>query len=430
MACCVLLVDIADAAVLGAARQALQQLGTSLCLAAPAAAGAAAPHRAPVLGLCNLAQPPQAAKPVLQVRCRPGPLVLRDFHGAAARLAASGGGVSGAVAAAALQQLVDLVARDPACAAAGSERAVLYVTDRADYEPADFRTCLEVRRGGRPGGWEAVGAERPNVGALQGGRQLAWSLGRRHGGVWPRMAPHPMTLTCTPASTHVLHPACPPEQVCRSKGVRVELVVLSAEHEAAPALAASGDDDASTPGSSTSGSGSAALEAVAAAWAAAEAAFPHLSVSLVPGASKLSFDQLTGTLLQRFAVQPRLAVNLQVGGRACRAPVELVGELSAASRVSSARPPPFLRAPICQSSHPSPLQFKQPLVGSIRALHLSCQAEVQPLAQSVRHAALCPCHHAPAAWAAGAAACCSVTGAPLDSRQCGCDERTVQVGLG
>lgn len=73
------------------------------------------------------------------------------------------------------------------------------------------------------------------------------------------------------------------------------------------------------------------------------------------------------------------------------------------------------------------LQFKQPLVGSIRALQLSCQAEVQPLAQSVRHAALCPCHCTPAALVQGAAACCAITGAPLDSRQCGRDDRTVQV---
>lgn len=81
------------------------------------------------------------------------------------------------------------------------------------------------------------------------------------------------------------------------------------------------------------------------------------------------------------------------------------------------------------SMHTSPLpQFKQPLVGSIRALQLSCQAEVQPLAQSVRHAALCPCHRTPAAWVPGTSACCAVTGAPLDSRQCGRDERTVQVG--
>ncbi len=143
---CVLLVDIADSAVLGAARQALQHLGAALCLRSAPAAGAAA--GAAVLGLCNLARS-QAGKPVLQVRCRPGPFVLRDFHGATARLATSGTGVSGAVAAAALQQLVDLVARDPGCGAAGSERAVLYVTDKAGYEPDEFRTCLEVSRAGQ-----------------------------------------------------------------------------------------------------------------------------------------------------------------------------------------------------------------------------------------------------------------------------------------
>lgn len=141
---CVLLVDIADAAVLGAARQALQHLGAALCLRAGAPAAAGAAPNPPVLGLCNLAQPPQAAKPVLQVRCRPGPFVLRDFHAATARLATSGAGVSGALAAAAMQQLVDLVARDPACGAAGGERAVMYVTDKVGYEPDEFRTCLEV----------------------------------------------------------------------------------------------------------------------------------------------------------------------------------------------------------------------------------------------------------------------------------------------
>ena len=136
---CVLLVDIADGAVLGAARQALQHLGAALCLRPAPAAGAA------VLGMCNLAQPPQAAKPVLQVRCRPGPFALREFYAATARLATSGPGVSGALAAAALQQLVNFVARDPACGAAGSDRAVLYVSDKAGYEPDEFRTCLEVR---------------------------------------------------------------------------------------------------------------------------------------------------------------------------------------------------------------------------------------------------------------------------------------------
>ena len=107
-------------------------------------------------------------------------------------------------------------------------------------------------------------------------------------------------------------------QVCRSKGVQVELVVLSAEQEAeaAPALAASGGGPAGEPDSSSAAGSSAALEALAAAWAAAEAAFPHLRFSIVPRASKLSLDQLAGTLLQRLAAQPRLAMNLQVGGRA------------------------------------------------------------------------------------------------------------------
>jgi hypothetical protein len=56
-----------------------------------------------------------------------------------------------------------------------------------------------------------------------------------------------------------------------------------------------------------------AADALAAAWEAAEAAFPHLSVTIVRGASKLSFDCLASTLLQRFAGQPQLAVSLQVG---------------------------------------------------------------------------------------------------------------------
>ena len=128
--------------------------------------------------------------------------------------------------------------------------------------------------------------------------------------------------------------------------------------------------------------GDAAAEALAAAWGAAEAAFPHLAVAVVPGASRLSFEGLATSLLQRWA------------------------------------PPPAL---------PVALAFKAPLLGGIRALALAASPEVRPLAQAVRHAALCPCHRTPAAWA-GAAALCAVTGAALDPRQCGRDERTVQVG--
>lgn len=154
MAALVCLVDIGDPAVLGAAQAGLQRFGASLCLQAPPppAAGAGEPalgarHGQPIVGLTNLAKPPQAAKPVLQVRCRPGPFVLRDFHAAVSRLQASGGatgGVTGAIAAAVLQQLVGLVAADAACAAAGGQPTVLHLTDRTDYDPDDFRTCLEV----------------------------------------------------------------------------------------------------------------------------------------------------------------------------------------------------------------------------------------------------------------------------------------------
>lgn len=74
-------------------------------------------------------------------------------------------------------------------------------------------------------------------------------------------------------------------------------------------------------------------------------------------------------------------------------------------------------------------QFKQPLVGSIRSLALSCSCELRPLSQAVAHAALCPCHSMPASWAGPTAApLCSISGTPLDRRQCGRDERTVQVG--
>lgn len=144
----VVLADISDPAVLGAARQALQQLATALSLSAAPPASAApgpAPPR-PILGLTNLAAG-AAQKPVLQVRCRPGPFVLRDFHAAVARLTTSGGAVSSATAAAALQQLVGVVAQDPACAAAGPSKAVLVLTDRVDFSPDDYGACLEVRPG-------------------------------------------------------------------------------------------------------------------------------------------------------------------------------------------------------------------------------------------------------------------------------------------
>ncbi|KAL4427862.1 hypothetical protein ABPG75_001951 [Micractinium tetrahymenae] len=303
----VVLTDIIDPAALAAAKQGLQAFGSALCLQAGGVAAAADPGRVAaaarpprlVLGLCCLTHPAGAPKPVLQVRCRPGPFVLRDFCSAVGRLATSGegsgiGGSSSAPVAAALQQLAGVMAQDAACAAAGPRKTVLLLTDRTSYEPSDLYASFEF---------------------------------------------------------------------CRSKGVRLELVLLETAAEC----------------------GSAATDALAASWAAAEAAFPHLSVTIVPRASRLTFSALASTLLQRYAPQPPLTISLQ---------------------------------------------FKQPLLGSIRSLALSAVPELRPLSQSVSHAALCPCHAAPTNWGGGAAApvVCSISGAPVDRRQCGRDERTVQVG--
>jgi hypothetical protein len=147
----VILIDLAEPVVLAAAKQGLLQFATSLCLHQPQVLGG--PGSRPTLGLCNLSKPAHSPKPVLQVRYRPGPFVLRDFLAAVGRLAhtaaADGGGsVSGATAAAALQQLVSVVAQDAACAAAGGRKSVLYLTDAMRYEPEDFGGCLEVRRCG------------------------------------------------------------------------------------------------------------------------------------------------------------------------------------------------------------------------------------------------------------------------------------------
>ena len=59
----------------------------------------------------------------------------------------------------------------------------------------------------------------------------------------------------------------------------------------------------------------AAAAGLAVGWAPAEAAFPHLSVTLVRQASALSFRALTSTLLQRCCAgwQQPLGVALQVG---------------------------------------------------------------------------------------------------------------------
>lgn len=91
------------------------------------------------------------------------------------------------------------------------------------------------------------------------------------------------------------HVACPILQFCRSKAVRLELVLLETAVEP----------------------GSAATDALAAAWAAAEAAFPHLSVTVVQGAGQLTFSALASTLLQRCAPQQALAVSLQVRCQGC-----------------------------------------------------------------------------------------------------------------
>lgn len=149
----VFLVDVAEQAMLAATKLAMHKFGTSLCLQQQRehqdASGPVALPTTPVLGLCNLAKPAQAAKPVLQVRLRPGPFVLRDFHAAVGRLVhaapdGSCGAFSGATAAAALQQLVGVMAQDAACAAAGGRRSVLYLTDRVEYDAEDFAGCLEV----------------------------------------------------------------------------------------------------------------------------------------------------------------------------------------------------------------------------------------------------------------------------------------------
>lgn len=99
--------------------------------------------------------------------------------------------------------------------------------------------------------------------------------------------------------------------------MRVELVLLCAQQEA-DAAGAEGGSNAGTAdavhslSNAVASSSSSTLEALASAWSAAEAAFPHLTVTLVPHASKLSLDQLAGTLLQRFAGQAHPMVNLQV----------------------------------------------------------------------------------------------------------------------
>jgi hypothetical protein len=87
--------------------------------------------------------------------------------------------------------------------------------------------------------------------------------------------------------------------MCRSKGVHVELMFLDA-----------GDEH--TSGNGNGSNDSAAAEALAAAWQPAEAAFPHLSVTVVRGACKATFDALGSALLQRCVRLTPTAVSLQV----------------------------------------------------------------------------------------------------------------------
>ena len=152
----VLLTDLADPAALAAARQGLQAFGCALSLqtggaaTAPgcgSAAAAVSPLPRLVLGLCCLTRPAGAPKPVLQVRCRPGPFMLREYCAAVSRLATGGeDGTSsgGAAVAAALHQIVGLVAQDAACAAAGPRKTVLLLTDRTGYDPSDLYASFEV----------------------------------------------------------------------------------------------------------------------------------------------------------------------------------------------------------------------------------------------------------------------------------------------
>lgn len=153
----VLLTDLVEPAAVAAARQGLQAFGSALCLqaagtATPTGLGSAPVAALPrlVLGLCCLTCPAGAPKPVLQVRQRPAPFVLRDFCAAVGRLAASGEPGSnrrsgcGTTVAAALHQLVGVMAQDAACAAAGPRKTVLLLTDRTSYEPSDLFASFEV----------------------------------------------------------------------------------------------------------------------------------------------------------------------------------------------------------------------------------------------------------------------------------------------
>jgi hypothetical protein len=99
--------------------------------------------------------------------------------------------------------------------------------------------------------------------------------------------------------------------------VQVELVLMQAAQQAQQGqqverVGGADARDAQAAAATAAAAAAAAADALAAAWEAAEAAFPHLSVTIVQGASKLSFDCLASTLLQRFARQPQLAVSLQV----------------------------------------------------------------------------------------------------------------------
>lgn len=80
----------------------------------------------------------------LQVKRRPTPLALRDFHTAAGKLlrSTSADGISGADAAAAAQSLAELLLQDKTLK--GSARSIALITDRL-YPAEDFATFLQVR---------------------------------------------------------------------------------------------------------------------------------------------------------------------------------------------------------------------------------------------------------------------------------------------
>lgn len=311
----VLLTDLVDPAVLAVAKQGLQAFGCALCLQSDGAAAAAGLSGAPtavpplplVLGLCCLTRPAGAPKPVLQVRCRPASFVLRDFCVAVGRLATGGehgsgsGGDDGATVAAALHQLVGVMAQDAACAAAGPHKTVLLLTDRTTYEPSELYASFEVRslclktcsctplasslEVSRHPHTETSYAKTPLASRCWCREQASAEEGQNSCLALLRRA-----ILENLSSAPAVCAACLPLQFCRSKGVRLELVLLDTAAEGASAV----------------------TDALAAAWGEAEAVFAHVSATFVQCASRLAFSALASTLLQRYAPRPALAVSLQV----------------------------------------------------------------------------------------------------------------------